>query len=148
MTERDPGQMRRLLHENALRRRSAELTRQWSALGVSVARISHEQHRTLIFQMRAGTCLSPFEPLIDIDAEIRAFAGSCDLVTVMGCSASTDPALFVSLLQFLRHLSEIETIYRDGFIIFDQSRRKALHIDFDDVDGVQYRRMTLPASGA
>jgi hypothetical protein len=148
MTERDPNRMQRLLYESALRRRSAELMRQWSALGVSVTRVSNEHHWALKSRMRGGRSLQPLRPLIDIKAEVRAFAGGCDLVTVMGWSTSADPVLLVPMHQLLRHLSQMKSIYRDGFIVFNEPASKVLHIDYDEADGTQCQVIVLSASGA
>ncbi|WP_238222948.1 hypothetical protein [Methylorubrum aminovorans] len=140
--------MQRLLYESALRRRSAELMRQWSALGVSVTRVSHEQHWALKSRMRGGRSLQPLRPLMDIKTEVRSFAGGRDLVSIMGWSTIADPVLLVPMHQLLRHLSQMEVIYRDGFIVFNEPASKALHIDYDEADGTQCQVIVLSASGA
>lgn len=143
MNTSDPSRLSDLLERNFRRRRSLELVRRWASLGVAVSPLSENRRSALIGCLRHGRCLQPFRPIADLDEVVRTFCREGDCVSVMGWEVNAEPALVIPTGRLLAQIPVIQSIYRDGFIIFNGITSSALQIDFDDADGIQSQSLDL-----
>jgi hypothetical protein len=139
---RNPERLQKLLRQNQLKQRAAELVSQWASHGISASPIAHGRYWKLIDRLRGGRSW-PLEYVDDLGASVRTF-GKCDLVTVIGWNVEDEPPLLVSTQALLRAMSKIESIYPDGFILINDENQTALIVDIDEEEGIHANRIDMP----
>ena len=144
MTNRDPEKLRKLLTQNRLKKRAAELATRWSAHGVSASTVAHDRYWKLIDRLKSGRSW-PLQYVEDLSAKVRTFISGSDLMTVMGWNVEEEPALLVSSEALLRTMHTIATVYPDGFILINDESRSALMVDIVDDEGIHASVIDLPS---
>ncbi|MFC7499399.1 hypothetical protein ACFQRC_09215 [Enterovirga sp. GCM10030262] len=140
---RSPERLQKLLRQNQLKLRAAELVKLWSSHGVAASPVSHTRFWKLIDRLRGGRSW-PLEQVDDLRGAVSRFAGTSDLITVMGWNVEEEPPLLMSTQALLRALDRIERVYPDGFILIDEGSQSALVIDIDGEEGTHGSRVDLP----
>lgn len=140
---RSPERLQKLLRQNQVKLRAADLVKQWSGHGVAASPVAHTRHWKLIDRLRGGRSW-PLEQVNHLSGAVSAFVGASDLVTIMGWNIEEEPPLLVSADALMRALEGIEIIYPDGFILVEDGSQRALLIDIDGEEGIHGGLVDLP----
>lgn len=140
---RSRERLAKLLRQNHLKLRAAELVSQWAEYDVAASPVAHSRHWKLIDRLRGGRSW-PLQHVDDLTRSVRAFVGKSDLVTIMGWNVEDEPPLLLSTQALLRSAHIIRRVYPDGFIVIDDESQSALLVDIDDEEGIHAERIDLP----
>ncbi|HEX8534339.1 MAG TPA: hypothetical protein VF662_09235 [Allosphingosinicella sp.] len=139
---RGTERLRKLLQQNRLKLRAAELVSRWASQGVATSPVVHERYWKLIDRIRRGRSW-PLDYVDDLAAAVSDFTGNCDMVTIIGWNLEEEPPLLVSSRALLQAIHRIDSLYPDGFWLIDDDSRTALMVDIDEEEGIHANRIDL-----
>jgi len=139
--------MNKLIKQNAISKRAADLVSRWAQLGISVSPVAHDRYWLLIDKLRGGRSW-PLQRTDDLTRDLNAFAADRDMLTIMGWNVDDEPALLIGVESLLRTIAAVPDIYSNGFVLIDDVSSRALLVDIDDDEGIHTNRVNLAGNAS